>query len=408
MQTRRLFLAGSAFSVVTAQELLAAPHHRHAPARAGKKPAAAGNDAAPVAGTPATSPLGPVDTVARWAFIVDFTSGTVLLEKAADDHMPPSSLTKMMTAYVVFAMLRAGRIRLDQSFPVSERAWQMQGSKMFVPLGGMVSVEELIQGMLIQSGNDACIVLAEGIAGSEEQFVNLMNDTAGKLGMANTHYMNSTGWPSDNHYMSARDTATIAVHLIRDFPEYYHYFSETEFKYNKISQGNRNVLVDKGLADGLKTGHTDAGGYGLCASSLRNGRRVVMAINGMASSNERAHEGERLMAWAFANFESVPLLKKGQVLEQVPVWNGTARTVPGTPAQDLTLTLPRGWQSKVHFSVDYNQPVPAPVAAGQAVGQITIALDGGQNIPVPLVAGNAVPKLGFGGRIGRRLGLGGH
>ncbi|GBR11376.1 D-alanyl-D-alanine carboxypeptidase [Acetobacter oeni LMG 21952] len=381
-----------------------------------------------------------MDTVARWACIVDFASGMVLLEKAADERMPPSSLTKMMTAYVVFAMLQAGRLKLDQMLPVSERAWRMQGSKMFVPLGESIAVQELIQGMLIQSGNDACIVLAEGIAGSEEQFVALMNDTAAKLGMTNSHFVNSTGWPAEGHYMSARDVATIAVHLIRDYPQYYHFFSETEFKFNKISQGNRNVLVDKGLADGLKTGHTDAGGFGLCASSQREGRRVVMALNGMPSSNVRAHEGERLLAWSFANFELATIVRKGQVLDQAPVWMGEAPTVPVVVARDVSLVLPHGWQSKVRVSLDYASPVVAPVTAGQALGQLTITLPGAPaaNIappPLPPVApvapgqppavmppappappadrtmtvavqaGNAVAKLGFGGRIAARLGM---
>ncbi|MCH4023525.1 MAG: D-alanyl-D-alanine carboxypeptidase family protein [Acetobacter sp.] len=392
---------------------MAASHRHHPASRHPVSSAADSEDGAastPVNGAvgPATTPLGPVDTVARWVCITDYDTGAVLMEKAADEHMAPSSLTKMMTAYIVFAMLRAGRIHLDQTFTVSERAWRMQGSKMFVPLDSSVSVENLIQGMLIQSGNDACVVLAEGISGSEEQFVVLMNDTAAKLGMTNSHFMNVTGWPAENHYMSARDTATIASHLIRDFPEYYHYFSEKDFEFNHISQGNRNVLVDKGLADGLKTGHTDAGGYGLCASSLRDGRRVVMALNGMASSNERAHEGERLLAWAFASFEKATLLKAGENVAQVPVWNGVALSVPGNAGQDLSLTLPRGWQSRVHISADYSSPVKAPVSIGQKLGTITVQIDGGQNFSIPMVAGAATQQLSFGGRISRKLGLGAH
>nr|WP_194298624.1 D-alanyl-D-alanine carboxypeptidase family protein [Acetobacter fallax] len=418
---------------------LARPRHHAHKAPAENPDETTGTDV-PGASAPAMTPIGPVDTVARWACIMDFSSGMVLLEKAADERMPPSSLTKMMTAYVVFAMLQAGRLKLDQMLPVSERAWRMQGSKMFVPLGESIAVQELIQGMLIQSGNDACIVLAEGIAGSEEQFVALMNDTATKLGMTNSHFMNATGWPAEGHYMSARDVCTIAMHLIRDYPQYYHFFSETEFKFNKISQGNRNVLVDKGLADGLKTGHTDAGGFGLCASSQREGRRVVMALNGMASSNVRAHEGERLLAWSFANFELATIVKKGQVLEQAPVWMGEAATVPVVVAQDVSLVLPHGWQSKVRVSLDYASPVLAPVAAGQALGHLTITLPGtpGAAVPTPPVApptpeagvppvvpappappatsadrvimvsvqaGAAVTKLGFGGRIASRLGM---
>ncbi len=447
MQTRRILLASGAAAFAGGAGVLsgtarARPHHRaHKPPA--ENPSEGGADA-PTGSGPAMTPIGPVDTVARWACIVDFSSGMVLLEKAADERMPPSSLTKMMTAYVVFAMLQAGRLKLDQMLPVSERAWRMQGSKMFVPLGESIAVQELIQGMLIQSGNDACIVLAEGIAGSEEQFVALMNDTATKLGMSNSHFVNSTGWPADGHYMSARDVCTIAVHLIRDFPQYYHFFSETEFKFNKISQGNRNVLVDKGLADGLKTGHTDAGGFGLCASSQREGRRVVMALNGMASSNVRAHEGERLLGWAFANFETATIVRKGQVLDQAPVWMGEAATVPVIVAEDVSLVLPHGWQSRARVSVDYRSPVLAPVTAGQVLGQLTITLPGSPGatppapppppaapapgmqpaapaapppppttsadrvITVPVQAGASVAKLGFGGRIAARLGMNHH
>lgn len=279
-------------------------------------------------GPPAVTPIGLFDTLAQYAFIMDYNTGTVLMDKLADQPMHPSSLTKIMTCYIVFAMLRTGRLKLDQLLPVSEKAWKMQGSKMFVPLNGQVSVQDLIQGVVIQSGNDACIVLAEGIAGSEQQFVSMMNEMAPKMGLRNSHFMNCTGWPDSNHLMSARDIALIAYHLIHDYPEYYHFFSEKEFTFNKITQGNRNVLVDKGLADGLKTGHTDAGGYGLCASSERNGRRVIMVVNGLTSMNMRAHESERLIEWSFNQFENVKLFNKGDVVEQAPVWMGAQETVP--------------------------------------------------------------------------------
>jgi D-alanyl-D-alanine carboxypeptidase (penicillin-binding protein 5/6) len=435
LQTRRILLASGSAALAGGAgflpelSLAAKPKHAAHHARAAKADGEAPAETVAADATPAMTPIGPVDTVARWACVIDFDSGQVLLEKAADERMPPSSLTKMMTAYIVFSMLASGRIKLDQTMPVSEKAWRMQGSKMFVPLGEAVPVQALIQGMLIQSGNDACIVLAEGVSGSEEQFVTLMNDTAAKLGMANTHFMNCTGWPAENHYMSARDTSTIGMHLIRDFPQYYHFFSETSFAFNKINQGNRNVLVDKGLADGLKTGHTDAGGFGLCASSKRDGRRVIMTINGTASSNIRAHEGERLMAWAFANFEMAVIARKGQVIEQAPVWLGQAATVPLVASRDVTFLLPHGWQSRVRVAVDYPSPVTAPVLAGQAIGQLSITLPAaptasgaavpGAGVPaagapatpqatvinVPLIAGNAVGKLGFGGRVAARLGL---
>lgn len=406
MHTRRFLLAGGAALVSSGSALTAYARKGHKasahPVAAAAAPPAA---ASTVAEAPASTPVGPVDTVARWACILDYNSGATLLEKAADERMPPSSLTKMMTAYVTFSMLRAGRLKLDQALPVSEKAWRMQGSRMFVPLGQSVPVQDLIQGTVIQSGNDACIVLAEGISGSEEQFVAVMNDTAAKLGLHNTHFMNATGWPADNHYMSARDVAYLALRLVHDFPEYYHYFSEKEFFFNKIRQENRNSLVVKGLADGLKTGHTDAGGFGLCASALRDGRRIVMALNGMPSDHVRARESERLLGWSFANFESAKILNKGDVVEQAPVWMGQSQTVPLVVSQDLTMLLPHGWRNGTHVALDYQGPLAAPLKAGQSVGQVTVTLPGGRQASLPVVVGQDVPALGLLGRAARRLHL---
>ncbi|MBB2190689.1 D-alanyl-D-alanine carboxypeptidase [Gluconacetobacter azotocaptans] len=415
VQTRRFLLAGSASLAASGSLAFAAPHrhraassHAHAPAPASDDAGGDGDASTAPVGPPAVTPIGPLDTVARWACIVDYTTGAVLLEKAADERMPPSSLTKMMTAYIVFGMLKSGRLKLDQPLPVSEKAWRMQGSKMFVPLGESIPVQDLIQGMVIQSGNDACIVLAEGVSGSEEQFVALMNDQAGRLGMTNSHFMNATGWPADNHYMSARDVATLAVRLIRDFPEYYHFFSEKDYRFNKIAQGNRNVLVDKGLADGLKTGHTDAGGFGLCASADRGGNRIVLALNGMPSTNARAHEGERLLEWSFANFENAVLFRRGDVVEHAAVWLGTAPTVPLVATRDIVMTLPHGWRSRAHIGVDYQAPVQAPVAAGQVLGELVIANPGLADIRMSLAAGQDVTRLGLFARasavLGQKLG----
>ncbi|MBH9972725.1 MULTISPECIES: serine hydrolase [Commensalibacter] len=343
-------------------------------------------------GPPAVTPIGLFDTLAQYAFIMDYNTGTVLMDKLADQPMHPSSLTKIMTCYVVFAMLRTGRLKLDQLLPVSEKAWKMQGSKMFVPLNGQVSVQDLIQGVVIQSGNDACIVLAEGIAGSEQQFVSMMNEMAPKMGLRNSHFMNCTGWPDSNHLMSARDIALIAYHLIHDYPEYYHFFSEKEFTFNKITQGNRNVLVDKGLADGLKTGHTDAGGYGLCASSERNGRRVIMVVNGLTSMNMRAHESERLIEWSFNQFENVKLFNKGDIVEQAPVWMGAQETVPLVAGENLVLTLPVGMREKLKVTLDYNAPLSAPVMKGQNVEASLSVKNGGITVQVPIIAGETVEK----------------
>ncbi len=386
MPTRRLLLAAGVATLAAPALALAAPaHHPAAPKKT--EPA-----------TPGDTPLGPVDTVARWAYITDFNTGATLFDKAAEERMPPSSMTKMMTQYIVYSMLASGRLKLDQQLPVSEKAWRKQGSKMFVPLDGLVTVQDLILGVVVDSGNDAAIVLAEGMSGSEDQFVDLMNAQARKFGLRNTHFMNCTGWPADDHYSCARDIATIAIHLIRDYPQYYHFDSETQFTYDKIKQQNRNALVWRHLADGLKTGHTDAGGYGLCASSLRGGRRVVMVLNGMPTSRDRDSEGVRLMGWAFAQFEDVVLFSAADTVDNAPVYLGAQPSVPLVAGHDVLLTMPRSWLQTAKVTVDYASPVQAPVVRGQVLGKLSIT---GQGVPpteVPLLAGVDVPRLSLPGR----------
>ena len=354
-------------------------------------------DAAP-AGTPADTPLGPLDTAAKWAIAIDFTTGATLLEKAADDDMPPSSMTKLMTIYLVYERLKQGRMRLEDELNVTERAWRMSGSKMFVQVGAQVKVEDLIRGVIVQSGNDAAIVFAEAISGSEEQFAELMTAKAKELGLQHTNFRNATGWPDPEQRMSARDIATVARRIIQDFPEYYHYDSEKSYKYNGIDQGNRNPMVQKGTADGLKTGHTDAGGYGLAASAIRNGRRIVLVLNGMASMRERAEEGDRLMDWCFANFEDVTLFSAGEVVERTPVWLGTSRDVPLVAGRDLTVTLPRNWRNTAAVKLSYESPVKAPIMKGDILGKITMTGRGVPPLTADLLAGADVPRLGLPGR----------
>jgi D-alanyl-D-alanine carboxypeptidase (penicillin-binding protein 5/6) len=396
MLTRRLGLLASA-AAFAAGPVLAEPKRAPAVGRAAAN-ARKGKDVVVPTGSPADTPLGPVDTIARWAYIQDFDTGATLLEKQADDEMPPSSMTKLMTLYLVYDQLKQGKLKLDDALPVSEKAWRMQGSKMFVALGSSVRVEDLIRGVVVQSGNDAAIVLAEAIGGSEEQFVEKMNAKAKELGMAHTFYKTCTGWPDPEQHMSCRDIATLAGHIIRDFPDYYHYDSEKTFRYNGIEQGNRNPLVQKGTADGLKTGHTEAGGYGLAASSKRNGRRVILVLNGLASMHDRASEGERLMDWAFFNFEDVTLFSAGDTIDTVPVWLGAARTVPLVAGRDVTVTMPRNWRQKASIKVAYDSPVSAPVAKGATLGRMTVSGDGVPNLDVPLMAGADVPRLGLPGR----------
>ncbi len=391
MLTRRFGLLASALTAAAGSAL----------AEQKRPPAASRKAREPVpvpAGTPADTPLGPVDTAARWAYIQDFDTGATLLEKQADDEMPPSSMTKLMTIYLLYDQLKQGRMKLDDQLPVTEKAWRMQGSKMYVAIGSSVKVEDLIRGVIVQSGNDAAIVLAEAIGGSEEQFVEKMNAKAKQLGLTHTFFKNCTGWPDPEQHMSVRDIATLAGAIIREFPDYYHYDSEKTFKYNGIEQGNRNPMVQKGTADGLKTGHTDAGGYGLVASSKRNGRRVILVLNGMSSMRERAEESERLMDWAFFNFEDVTLFSAGDTIEQIPVWLGTSRTVPLVTGRDVTVTMPRNWRQKASVKVGFDTPLTAPVAKGDVVGKLTLAGDGVPHLEVPLMAGADVPRLGLPGR----------
>ena len=396
MLTRRLGLLASTLLFGAGPALA---QQKRPPAAAAKPPGAGrkGKDAEPT-GTPADTPLGPVGTAARWAYIQDFDTGASLLEKQADDEMPPSSMTKLMTMYLVYDQLKQGRLKLEDELPVTEKAWRMQGSKMFVQVGATVKVEDLIRGVIVQSGNDAAIVLAEAIGGTEEQFAEKMNAKAKELGLTHSFFKNCTGWPDPEQHMSVRDIATLAAAIIRNFPDYYHYDAEKSFRYNGIDQGNRNPMVQKGTADGLKTGHTDAGGYGLVASSKRNGRRVILVLNGMTSMHERAEEAERLMDWAFFNFEDVTLYSAGDVIETVPVWLGTAKSVPLVTGRDLTATMPRNWRQKASVKVSFETPLNAPVLKGDVLGKLVVTGDGVPHFDVPLLAAADVPRLGLPGR----------
>ena len=396
-------LAGTALtaagSAVAQPAQPARPPVRPPGGQGARPPGRAGRSATPQpAGSPATTPLGPLDTAAKFAVIIDYTTGAVLLEKDADVAMVPSSMTKLMTAYLVYELLRAGRLQLTQELPVSERAWRMGGSKMFVQIGTQVKVEDLIRGVIVQSGNDACIVLAEGIAGSEEQFAELMTQKARDLGLERTTFRNSTGWPHPEHRSTARDIAVLARRIIRDFPEYYHYDAEKSFKYNGIDQPNRNPLVQKNLADGLKTGHTEDAGYGLVASAERAGRRVILMVNGLNTMRERAEESERLLEWAFREFENVTLFTAGDVVEQAPVHLGASATVPLVGGRDLVVTMPRGWRNRAKVTLAYTSPVPAPVQRGTRLGQLSVSGPGVPELEVPLLAGADVARLSLPGR----------
>lgn len=340
-----------------------------------------------------------IDTIAKQAILLDLTSNTVLFEKNADERMAPSSMSKIMTAYLVFEAIKGGRLTLESTLPVTERAWRMQGSKMFVELHNNIKVDDLLKGVIVQSGNDACIVLAEGLAGSESAFAEQATKRAKELGLKSTNLANSTGWPDPNHYMTARDLAILAEHLINDFPEYYRYYSIREFKYHGITQGNRNPLLYRGMnVDGMKTGHTDAGGYGLTASGERDGRRLLLVVNGLPSMQARADESARLIEWGFREFATYALFKSGETIEQVPVWLGDQDTVPVSVPRDLNVTMARADRAGMKVALVSNAPVAAPIKKGDVVGKVVISAPGFPGKEVPVVAAQDVEKLGFVGR----------
>ena len=344
-----------------------------------------------------------METLAEQAFIVDLSTGSILLDKNAHERMPTSSMSKVMTIYMVFDALQNGIITLDDTFPVSEKAWRKGGSKMFVEVGKRVRVEDLIRGVIVQSGNDATIVLAEGLAGSEDAFAEMMNAKAKELGMDQSHFVNASGWPDPEHYSTAHDLAVLAAAVVRDFPGFYHYYGEQEFTYSGITQPNRNPLVQSGLADGLKTGHTEAAGYGLIGSAERDGRRIVMVLNGMDSTRQRAQESERLLNWAFRSFETVHFFDADQVVYDAPVWLGEDATVELVVPEDITLTVKRADRANIKTFVRYEEPVPAPIQAGQRVGELVLSIPDEPEQTFALIAKHNVERLSPWKRIGAAL-----
>jgi len=341
-----------------------------------------------------------IETSAREAVMIDVATGTLLLAKNADQRTPPSSMSKLMTVYMVFDKLKRGDLQMSDELPVSPKAWRMQGSKMFVMVNSQVKVEDLLRGVIIQSGNDATVVLAEGLAGTEEAFAEQMTRKAKELGMTGSQFKNASGWPEDGHYMTVRDIATLSQHIIKDFPQYYPIYREKEFTYNKIKQGNRNpLLYDQTGADGLKTGHTEAAGYGLAASVERNGRRLILVVNGLGSMQNRADETRRLMEWGFREFENYKPFRAGETVAEADVWLGSQKTVPLIVDQDVVATLPRRVRDNAKITLRYNGPLAAPIARGATVGKITIESPDAETIEVPVKAAATVDRLGFMGRM---------
>lgn len=345
-----------------------------------------------------------IETTGTHALLLDANTGTILMDKNADQRMYPSSMTKMMTTHIVFDKLKKGDLKLTDEFTVSERAWRMGGSKMFIDVGSRVTVQDLLYGAVIASGNDACIALAEGISGSEEAFADEMNRHAKAIGMTDTNFRNSSGWPAPDHWTTAHDLAVLALSTIRSFPEYYPMYAQREFTYNNIKQGNRNpLLYSMPGADGLKTGHTEVAGYGLTASAVRDGRRLVLVVNGLKSMKDRAQETERLMEWGFREFEAYLLGKPGDPLTDAPVWLGTQPTVAVTVKDAAYVTLPRRLRKDMVATAKFEGPVEAPVLKGQPVGKLVVTAPGTDPIEIPLVAAGDVPELGLFGRVGAAM-----
>ena len=341
------------------------------------------------------------ETKATNAILVDYDTGSYLFTKNHDVKLAPASMSKLMTIYIIFDKLQKGELSLDDEFTTSENAWRKGGaasggSTMFLNIDEKVKIDDLIRGIVIQSGNDACIVAAENIAGSEEDFAKLMNETAEKIGLKNSIFANSTGLPDENQRMSAEDLAILAHRLISQFPEYYHIFKEKEFTHNGIKQGNRNpLLYSMEGADGLKTGHTEEAGFCLTASAERGGRRLSEVLAGLTSNKERSEESENLMSYGFREFDNYELVKKGEVVGVASVWYGKEETVDLEASQTIIETLKRNTQKGYSLKVIYDEPLTAPVQKGQIAGYIELAAPDGKVKKIDLLTAKSVEKIGL-------------
>ena len=336
------------------------------------------------------------ETSSKQAILVDAATGTVLFEKNADERMAPSSMSKMMTIYQVFDALKEGSLSLDDSFLVSEKAWRKGGSKMYVSVNSRVNVEDLLKGVIVQSGNDASIVIAEGLSGSEGAFSTELNELAKTLSMSNSSFVNASGWPDPDHYTTARDLSKLAIATIKNFPDYYHYYAQKSFTYSGIKQFNRNPTLYRGLgADGLKTGHTQSAGFGLTASAIRKNRRLVLVLNGLPSKKSRASESAQILDWGYRIFDNYPLFKAGETVTEALVWMGVTSKVPLLIQQDLTITLPRKARKSMKVTAIFNQPIQAPIKIGEKLAVLKVEAKGQKSLEIPLFSGADVDQLGI-------------
>lgn len=362
----------------------------------------------PIAGITASTDTGikpppipaPPQVPAKGYYLIDYRTNQVLASFNENERLEPASLTKLMTGYAVFHALKDGRIRLDDMVRISPYARSQEGSRMFVEVGSTVSVEDLIRGMIVQSGNDATVALAEHVAGSEPVFVDLMNQYAQQLGMTSTHFQNSPGMPGPEHYTTARDIAILSAALIREYPEYYKYYSEREFTWNKITQPNRNGLLYRDIGvDGLKTGHTESAGYCLVSSAERDGMRLVSVVMGAPSIRGREDASAALINYGFGFYQTRQLYAAGQPLLNLRVWKGEADNVTLSVPQDVYATVPRGQETSLSVAADIAEPLIAPVATANPIGKLRIILGDATLATYPMHADTEVPEAGFFGRI---------
>ncbi|MGD9638400.1 MAG: D-alanyl-D-alanine carboxypeptidase family protein [Alphaproteobacteria bacterium] len=346
-----------------------------------------------------------VKTIAKHAILMDYETGSVLFEKDAYEAMPPASMSKLMTVYLIFERLKDGRLSLDDEFEVSEKAWReggaiTDGSTMFLPLHSKIKIHDLLRGIIVQSGNDACIVAAENISGSEANFVREMNLKAKEIGLKNSVFANSSGLPNPNHYMSAYDLALLTRRIIKDFPEYFPIFSEKSFKFNGIPQYNRNPLLSSmPEADGMKTGHTKASGYGLTATAKRDNRRLISVVNGLNKMSQRGEESKMLLVWGFMEFDNYKLFSKSEEVGKIATWFGQDPYVSAVTDEDIVMSLPRGSAKNIKISMTYNEPITAPINKGDKIGKLKISKSENDSEEFDLFAASDVRKQGFINRV---------
>ncbi len=349
-------------------------------------------------------PSAAIETSAKQFVLVDAATGMTLAAKNADEPMYPASMSKIMTLYIAFEHLAEGRLAMEDTFTVSPKAWRMKGSRMFLEVDSRVTVGELLRGIIVQSGNDASIVLAEGIAGSESAFADMMNDKAAEIGLDDSHFTNATGWPDPDHVTTASDVAELSRRIIADFPEYYPMFAEKTYTYNGIRQGNRNPLLYRyDGADGLKTGYTSVSGHGLAASAKRGEQRLVLVVNGLDGVNVRARESERLLDYGFRAFKTYVLFRAGEVVDEFDVWFGEADVVPLVVDRDVTLLMPRSSRKHMVVKIVADSPIAAPVESGAPVARLVVSAPEVETREWPLLAGATVDSLSGFGRIGAAI-----